>query len=626
MEHPNLHRYQPDTAFPYSTFTSPSNEQWVWVAGSNLLTSRQGYVERRPGFASDTSTGLNGVIDRIFCWRVWGGAFYKMVSTATSLYKFKIGTDTNYADVLSSPQAGPWDMATANNNVFAGSASFYPIRYDGTNAYNWGFRSTDIGGVATTFSLGAGALNATVGYYYLYCPYNSTTGHYGPISPISASTGTFTGKNITVNCTNGVATVSGVTGLNTGADKIALFRTTDGGSSLGPFYLVTNAIVNTGTLTPWTYTDSTSDANLGSTVAPLSGSNNAPPQYMIGVVSHAGRLWGYVNATVYFSGQEEISAGVPEECFPVNNTFKFPDEVTGLAAVGGAADAALLVFTANAVYKITGDSLDSFQRSRLFKGIGCRNRAAIAAIGKSVAWLDSHNKVRITDGHSQQEISQDINSDISSITHANASLCFHADNDREWLLLSDRTKVWVLDMQVDAATGRPRAMWMPPWSPLLVAMHSGETSSGAFELLAGTTTAATVVKMTPSTYVDGAATTYTAYGTVDCISLGADMKAGDAATPIYVSLERNNIALGSVKYLLDDDPALQSTLVTITTGTHKTTPPYRTNGTYLVEELWYLNEAGAPARRMAVRIDWAAASTNFKLFSIDYASREFNKR
>jgi hypothetical protein len=232
-------------------------------------------------------------------------------------------------------------------------------------------------------------------------------------------------------------------------------------------------------------------------------------------------------------------------------------------------------------------------------------------VNKTVVWLDSTNTVRATDGFREEEIGPQIRDDIATIAHSNASMAYHSDGIRNWVLLSDGTKLYLFDLD--------RRVWMPPWVRAATALHSGEVSAGSWKLFYGLSDGK-VLQMLPTTYSDLGAS-YAAFAVLQLLSLGSSIKPGMASDLEYVGIERNAVALSDVKQLMDEDP---DTGTYNSINANKVAPPLRSQGTNLLEE-WFYSRTPA-ARRVSVRFEWAAATTNFKLYSFDLASREMEQR
>lgn len=601
------HHRLPNTAFPYiaSASINPISDTPYLGQGSNILTSWKGYLERRPGFATHTTDDYTtNTIRRFFTWQRWGGAYFVMLNVITAtqsiVYKQQVGTDTTFQSLFTSSATGIFDFVVANNHVFYGNGTDMR-KYDGTNERAWGISMT--AAAPTAANAGAGNVPAVIGHRYVFCYENTTTAHLSDISPQSAAIATASRQ----------WTVTGARSTDAQVNQVRIYRTEDGGSIF--FELSGSPIANPGAGT-WSITDNDADASLSSTQAPLAGIND-PPTASYGPVFFAGRIWTFANDTVYFSGLEEVTNGVPEESFGTpsagTNQFTFGREVIGLAPVG----LVLLVFTPNEIFRIIGDSLSTLRRDTLASRAGLRNRATISHItmpdgGDLAGWLDSSNIYRVTDGASIREISQSIRSDISAINHTEAAATFWDDGANHWTVLMDGggTSLRVYDWDT--------RQWMPPWSiSTPQAIGSGETAAGTYRLFLGRTSggATKPLRLTVSTYQDDGAN-YTAQATLNLLPVGNEERPMELGALEYVGIERNSVALSDVGILVDEDPS-GATFTSI--FGNEAAPANRTNGTNLVEFWYYNRSVVAPGRRFAIRLNWAAANSNFRLYSMTAA-------
>lgn len=382
----------------------------------------------------------------------------------------------------------------------------------------------------------------------------------------------------------------------------------------------------------WTITDTATDAALSSFQAPVGNdlSTNSPPTPLgqndpplfdtaveygaswKGVTWFANRIWGFFKNTLYYTVWEEKGDyGLEEECVPKSNFFVFSQPIKALATN----DEFLLVFTATTVWKISGDSLDTFSRSSLFSNIGVRNRSCIARLGKAIAWFDLSHSVRITDGFQQREVSLDIRPDLASVDPDKAALSFFCNANYNWLCLLDgETQMFIYDLDLN--------QWLPPWTFVgaCSAIHWGETAAGEPLLLVGSA-GKKILKMMPSTYTfDGS--TYTAVARSSLLDIVETDKIASTANAQLITIERNEVQLSDVLELRDEEPS---------TGTYVTdypnimtkdsiSPPLRPQADSLVEEWFGTQQIGC--KRMSLQFEWAAASTKFILYSFGIGSHK----
>jgi hypothetical protein len=505
-----------------------------------------------------------------------------------------------------------WSPADINNaNFGVGFQGLFSIA-----ATNWSIdfmRITiyysDTGTGAPTTGVSGTGITATTGWQYVYSYMNSITGHVSSPSPPSVSTGPVANKTVNVTV---------IASTDPQVDRIRIFRTTDGGGGIffeisgGPFANVSTS-----------YPDTTTDANLSLITAPTFGFNDPPPN-MKGMVWFANRIWGFNNASLYFTDWEEMNIGTPEEASvsgPAGNFWNFDSEITGLSL----AQDGVIIFTAGSIFKIDGDSLDTFRRTVIAKGLGCRNRATITRLGGLTAFLANTNSVWTTDSTSLTEISQMIQPTLDGIDHTQASMCFHIQGQYRWLLLGDQGHSQTLAFDVNSQ------QWMPPWTIVGQALHSGETSPGTWTLLIGQQTTNKMLQMIPNQYTDNGVT-YAASGTTNLIPIvNEHLSSGSPIIDLfypqapghvsyleYVGMDTNAIQPTSVKFLGDEDP---STGVYTDITANKVDAPLKAQGTNVVDKWYYARKP--TMKRVSIQLNWAAAATNFKLYTISLAYRVY---
>lgn len=505
-----------------------------------------------------------------------------------------------------------WTASDINQSGFG--ANLQALLSPGTTSYtvrNVRITIFSLGGPSVAVSGSAGTFTAANGgYQYVFCYSNQATGHISSPTPVSAATGNFTNK-LNVGVTVTASTDPQVT-------NIRLFRTTDGGG--GVYFEVAGSPYPNSS---GTVTDNTSDASLSVITAPTFGFND-PPSPMKGMVWFANRIWGFNNATVYFTDWEEMNIGVPEEgsvSGSSGNFWNFDSEVTGLSI----AQDGVIIFTAGSIYKIDGDSLDTFRRTTIAKGIGCRNRATITRLGALTAFLANTNSVWTTDSTSLQELSANIQPNIDGIDHSQASMAFHIQGQYRWLLLCDPSHSQTLPFDVNTQ------QWMPPWSIVGTSVSSGETSVGNWTLLLGQQTTKKMLQMTPTQYTDNGST-YPASLTTNLIPIVNEHMSN--ANPVidlyypqapehvayleYLAMDSNAVLPTSVKRLIDDDPAT-ATYTDITANVKDA--QLKTQGVNILDK-WYYDRQGV-GKRCSTQVNWAAASTNFKVYTYTYAYKVY---
>jgi hypothetical protein len=469
---------------------------------------------------------------------------------------------------------------------------------------------TDLSAGAPTTSTSGTGITANTGWTYVYCYQNSVTGHVSSPGAPSISTGAVANKTVNVTV---------VASTDPQVDTIRIFRTTDGGGGVW-FEIANSPVANVSAA----YPDVTTDANLSLVTAPTFGFND-PPSNAMGAVWFANRIWTFNNATLYFTDWEELSIGVPEESSvsgPAGNFWNFDSEITGLSV----AQDGVIVFTAGSIFKIDGDSLDTFRRTTIAKGLGCRNRATIARLGGLTAFLANTNSIWTTDSSSLTEISSAIQPTIDNIDHSQASMAFHFQGQYRWLLLCDAGHDQTVPFDVNTE------QWMPPWSIVPTAISSGETSAGNWTLLVGQKTSKKMLQMIPGQYTDNSVT-YAMSGTTSPMPLvNEHMSAANPTIDLYypqapehvaemeyVAFETNAIQATTIKRMFDDDPAT-ATFVDITAKGVNSPLKTVVQGVNIID-FWYYDRAWS-GKRVSIQFNYAAANNNPKIYTMTIAYKQ----
>lgn len=293
--------------------------------------------------------------------------------------------------------------------------------------------------------------------------------------------------------------------------KIIIFRSTDGG---GTFFEL-EEIDNPGASTFTYLDDSLESGAAGGTFndplpdfqldqadrAPTLLSNNPPPTVIspevVGVdtpapsspmAGYAARLWYGIGNILFFSGLEEISLGIPEECWPsgtFGNFFRFQYPITNVSATSSA----LYIFTLQATYELTGTNLETFNVKPVFENLGhpYGHPRAITRYEDTIVFLTHDYRIAMIQDAQMSIISDPLYTDIVDAVNAGAEfdIRFWGDLDKEWIVVaghrqndSTASKQWVYDIKKSIMEKKP--FWFVPWSIRTSCLASGridETTS-----------------------------------------------------------------------------------------------------------------------------------------------------
>lgn len=372
--------------------------------------------------------------------------------------------------------------------------------YNGTTATSHRDNS-----IVTYRNFGASSHRVDVsrGWEYAYA-YVSTTGQISNISPpqtnpdlLPSNTGPFIDLVPAITIT-GLADTTNFPSIN-------IYRTTDG---FGQYYFL-EQIPNPGNTTvvyydnslasdptSTTFNDPVPDSELTTrSLGPTLNSNSPPPTVLspgiVGISApvrgtpiayYAGRHWYAIDNYVFFSGNEEVTEGVPEECFPtglLKNEYKFQHAVVNLRA----SSSALYISTIHDTYVVTGTTRDQFAVRPLYPNVGSPADQPLSMITfkDKVAVLTSEYRIAILENNREPRIISDpLYTDIKDaiIAGGECELSYFADLDKDWLVISIHnpgntalSKQFVYDFKLSQKTEQD--FWFTPWSIPSVSVFSG---------------------------------------------------------------------------------------------------------------------------------------------------------
>jgi hypothetical protein len=456
-------------------------------------------------------------------------------------------------------------------------------------------------------------LTASTGYQYVLCYGNSNTGHVSSPSPVT---------NLVKPVNQGMS-IPVVASSDAQVNQIRIFRTTDSASGLGgqSYFEIPNSPVPNTTAA---ITDNAPDISLNALSIAPTPTFNDPPTPIQGMVYFSGRIWGFTGNKVWFTGLEEITIGVPEECMPsgiAGNFWAFDQPVQALMVAGIGANQGLAVLCGGRFYGIQGNSLDTFVRFQLSNRRGARNRTCVSGLGGMMGWLDSANQVWATDGTNLNELSTLIRNDLSGITQASCSLTFHTAGRFHWLVLSTGTKLYVYDVDQD--------QWMPPWSFAATYIYSGEISPGNYVLMASNGTKALQLNVagTAGTFNDNGATYQPVlkfgllsvvpdYGSrFSYIGVGSYNEPTRTGYPSVFQLTNNGNAISDFLICQDDDPTVATYQSIVANKVDTVVAFNRQNGTTMTQQVFPTIQPAARWIGMEIKLANADQADNlYELF------------
>lgn len=198
-----------------------------------------------------------------------------------------------------------------------------------------------------------------------------------------------------------------------------------------------------------------------------------PPMQCTPIARYSNRLWYGIGNVLFYSGNEEISTGIPEECWPSGlngNFYRFNYPITNVISTSEG----LYIICTEEVHWLKGFTKDSFQVQPIFTDIGGiqGHPRAICAADKSIIFLTNDFRICMARGLKRDFLSDPLASDLKTAITTN--LCKihmerHAYQERDLLvvLATDTAtnspsfancRQWVYDFnQSDSG------LWNVPW-------------------------------------------------------------------------------------------------------------------------------------------------------------------
>lgn len=532
---------------PYNETVKPYLTAPHFTAGNDLMTNQSGTLRPRPGFLAmpDTSVySVAGRIDRLITYETMDNpshvylvaSVYFSGSSVWKAYYLKldgslggaavIGTWTSLGTsygLAASTRVHEFQVARGNCYIksfpVVGTDKYGSVVFNGASGNiqidRWGIASpTQPARVTASGGWNAATNPVTVlyGWYYTYA-WKSRTGNYSTRAPIESdpthtlsTTGAFTNKKPTVTLRGNADTTS--------IPLVGVWRTTDGG---GTFYWLED-VSNPGD-SDFTYedhhrvltntNDPQTDLQLDTTnIAPTLVSNMPPPpvdethitgtdaiQPSINIAYWARRMW-YGIHRVYYSGQEEISNGIPEECFPnpnglpgLGNFYQFRNAPRLLQA----AKNGLYCVTSEEIQRFTGQDLTNI-RPDFVDNIGAfpGQTEAITTFQDSIFFVTRDNHIAMVTSNNpavilSPPIAASLKTAINGVSTGNLNITMDIYNrdGNLWLIVNcarydviGSTRQFVFDINNN--------IWFTPWTAHISAIHYGlwKNSTTAPEFLA----------------------------------------------------------------------------------------------------------------------------------------------
>lgn len=310
----------------------------------------------------------------------------------------------------------------------------------------------------------------------------------GWTGPLPAPTGSKSGA---ISTASPVLTISG---SNAGAintltltgstdpqvDTIVIWRSLDGGPSSLLYELteIPNPAVINGQAGTTQYADFQADSVLNTLiVAPQNGANNPPPSGLTLLTWYAGRLWGAVGNTLYYSGGPDTTPGVGTEAWPPGNNFPLIGAITALIPTSSG----LIISVNDDAYVTIGTTSATFTVPTLWqKNFGVPTSNAVDQDGDTVFFFTTKNQLFKFSASGFEEIGDGIAAQLAAMTAKNVYVAMHRSGTDEGVFVSDGSANLYRYSQKSNA-------WDVVYQPVngCNAIASTEVSNGNWQLLMG---------------------------------------------------------------------------------------------------------------------------------------------
>ena len=287
--------------------------------------------------------------------------------------------------------------------------------------------------------------------------------------------------------------------------SINVYRSRDGG---GTYYFVEQITNTGGTITyaddslesgsaGGTFNDPIPDLQIDQgNIAPSLLSNDVPPTIAEGevgvdtpeqstpIIEFSSRLWYAIGNRLFYSGDEEIREGNPQECFPsgtFGNFFKFQFPIQNIAATSNY----LYIFTLQRVYRLEGTNLETFNPRPLLDSIGMPygHERAITQYDETIVFMAHDYRIMQLTPQGIQVLSDELFTDIVDAVNAGAEMeiTYWGDLDKAYIIVqanrtgdTSQSRQWVLDLNKSKLTNTK--FWFVPWDIKGISAFSGRIS------------------------------------------------------------------------------------------------------------------------------------------------------
>ncbi len=358
------------------------------------------------------------------------------------------------------------------------------------------------------------------------------------------------------------------------------------------------------------------------------------------IATYSGRLWYGIGNILFFSGNEEISAGVPEECFPsglLGNFYRFAKPIVNVISTSEA----LYVLCLGEIHWIKGSTKDSFELQKLFDDVGgARDYPyTCTTADKSIIFMTDDYRICIARGFKRDFLSDALGNDLlNQVTTAelvDIQFLRYAHEEKDLLIINcfnftDAThaRQFIYDFnQTD------QGLWNVPWaikSSFMLSARGVVDSSGiirnnwfvaAYDLVGPFQPVNAILTTIDLTYANMSdqGTTYPCNYTLSLVRNPTGNHVNMLREPGMVSVLQA-IKVDRTTFTSDNDPVLtyyldNSTGSSGVTAPAPVIPPRRVQSTGYAT-LWY--EVNKSCERISINLSKVASTERFETQMIAY--------
>lgn len=446
------------------------------------------------------------------------------------------------------------------------------------------------------------------------------------IGPLSAGTGPVIGGQVTFAPGSGLPT--DLTQIDSQADYVAIFRTTDGLTTelLIPSNGNTNYTVPLTQYLRYGYVDTTPDTGLDTLVQAAAAGENTPPlPGAINLTYHLNRLWYSIGSTVYYTTGPLAPVGNGINGTAPLNYDKMPSLVKRLVPTS----IGVLVFTVSDVYIIQTSGGNIYPGIPYAPGIGISSYNALDTNGPEIGFFTTDHQFLIFNPNAGLDQASIALADQyrksnslpgSNWNPVNVFVSHYASGDDMGWFVADGSQGWYKLISTPAPDGPGHC-----WSPFATiaggvkAIKSVETSPGVHALLLGPTGSGKIRERNVDATSDGGTTNTngTAYAAYAVFGSYVLVQPGQIAQIAFITTDSVKVGSPLIVGVLIDEALPYYTGSFEMIKVWVTDPPGLPESNSILGQRFYLNETQEPAacRHMQLMVQWPAEAAQNELQS-----------